>query len=133
MKGHDQKDCVNLWHLFGHEYRVGWDPAYDPEHVPREKLDPWYFEISGARGKVWPYGGEYLAAKVDGRPKTVKEFLATVPGSVLIQDGDREKTIRFHYVWLHRAAELLRLRRKRRLSEKQKKECIERIAKYRFA
>jgi hypothetical protein len=27
--------------------RIGYDPSYDPAHVPRAKLDPWMLTIPG--------------------------------------------------------------------------------------
>jgi hypothetical protein len=53
-------DCVNLLARCGHRYRISFDPAYSPRHVPRTKLDPWYMLIPGTLGTIYPTGGDLL-------------------------------------------------------------------------
>jgi hypothetical protein len=60
--------CINFTERFGARYRIAFDPAYDPKHRPRDKLDPWSMVIPCRRGEIYPYGGETLVVEVEGRP-----------------------------------------------------------------
>jgi len=63
-------DCINLQEQLGHRYRITFDPAYNPKHVPRDKLDPWTMQILCQRGVIYPHGGDLLVAEVEGRRVT---------------------------------------------------------------
>jgi hypothetical protein len=68
-------ECVNLRQRFGRQYRVTFDPAYDPRNVPRDHLDPWMMQIP-CRGGVafYPHGSDLLAIEVDHRPKAARRL-----------------------------------------------------------
>lgn len=85
---------INLMERYGKRYRIGFDPAYDPKGRPRDKLDPWYMELPGQRGTIYPHGGNDLAVMVDGHP-IIAGQIGRIPGVEIIQDGDDEKTFRF--------------------------------------
>ena len=61
-------DCMNLQEQFGTRYRVTFDAAYNPKHVPRDKLDPCMMQMPCERGTVYPHGGDLLAVEVKGTP-----------------------------------------------------------------
>jgi hypothetical protein len=120
--------CSNLLEVFGEDFRVTFDPAYDPRRVPRRCLDPWMMQLP-CRGKgvcIYPHGGPHLAVEVDGRPGLVKK-LAAIPGVVLLQDGDGEKTFRFDVANFCRVAEVVRPHRRRRLSPEGRAELAGRM------
>ena len=120
--------CINLLEAFGADYQVTFDPAYDPRRVPRRCLDPWMMQLP-CRGKgvcIYPHGGPHLAVEVDGRPGLVKK-LAAIPGVVLLQDGDGEKTFRFDVANFCRVAEVVRPHRRRRLSPEGRAELARRL------
>lgn len=116
-------ECINLWRRFGHRYRVTFDPAYDPRHVPRDKLDPWYMQIPGRRGCIVPWGGTSLAVEVDGRPVTARR-LAESGVCKLIRDGDDGQTFLFDVAGFAAVAATIRAKRRRRLSPQQRAKLI---------
>ena len=67
-----------------------------------------------------------LAVEVDGRPGLVKK-LAAIPGVVLLQDGDGEKTFRFDVANFCRVAEVVRPHRRRRLNPEGRAELARRL------
>ena len=125
-------ECIDLWRMYGHDYRVSWDPAYDTSGVPRHKLDPWYFVIHGRFGTVYPFGGMCLVCEIDNHNKIARKALENVNGSTLIQDGEYEKAIRFAAEYFPIVADILRLRRRKKLSQEQKEKCSRQLAKFKF-
>jgi hypothetical protein len=126
--------CINLLEVFGEDFRVTFDPAYDPPRVPRRCLDPWMQQLP-CRGKgvtIYPFGGDRLAVEVDGRPGLVKQ-LAALPGVGLWQDGDGETTFLFDVALFGLVAAVVLPRKRRRLPEGQRRECIRRLARARSA
>jgi hypothetical protein len=122
--------CINLLKAYGESYRITWDPAYDAKGKHRENLDPWYAQIPCRGGTIYPFGGTLLAVEVNGHPGTTKKLLA-VAGVRLIQDGDREKTFIFDVTLLPQVAEIVRPRKRKRLSEAQRRACTDRLAQVR--
>jgi len=47
-------DCINLSERFGDRFRVTFDPAYAPEHRPKDKLDPWMMLLEFRGGNIYP-------------------------------------------------------------------------------
>ena len=114
--------CINLKDRFGDQYRIGFDPAYDPKHRPREKLDPWYMMVLCQRGVIYPWGGDLLAVEVVGRRPTVKRLAAL--GLKQIQDGD-ESTFVFDVMKFDDVAAIVKPRRRRRVSEAERQRLAE--------
>ena len=80
--------CINLRERFGQRYRIGFDEAAG------NRDDSWMMIIPGRFGTIYPYGRESLAVEVDGHPRIAKQ-VGAIPGIVLHQDGDDEKTFVF--------------------------------------
>jgi hypothetical protein len=120
--------CVNLSELYGDRFRIFWDEAYDPDykHVPKDLRDPWYMELRGGeRGpgrnsgpgfSIYPYGHNTLALEIDYHNPTAAK-IAKIPGVRIHQDGDQEKTLLFDVSLFEQIAPLLKLRKKRLVSE----------------
>ena len=123
--------CINLKDRYGDQYRIEFDPAYNPRKVPGGKLDPWYMVIPCRRGSIHPHGGNLLAVDVDYRAVTAKR-VAALDGVALHQDGDCEKTFVFHVDLFDEVAKLVRPRRRRRLTEQQRRDGAARLRKHRF-
>jgi hypothetical protein len=115
--------CINLLARFGDRYRIGWDPAYDPKHRPKDKLDPWMMLVLCERGEIFPYGGNLLAVGVDNRPITARRLAEL--GLLLVQDGDCEKTFVFPIERFAEVAEIVNPRRRRQVSDAEKRRLAE--------
>jgi hypothetical protein len=50
-------ECINLQEQFGTRYRIAFDAAYSPKHVPRDRLDLWTMQMPCERAVVYPHGG----------------------------------------------------------------------------
>ena len=123
--------CINLAERFGDRYRISFDPAYDPKHRPREKLDPWYMVIPCERGEIYPQGGDVLVVEVEGRPRT-RQRLASLDCTTVHQDGDDFAAFRFHVDDFDAIAEIMRPRKRRRLSEEQRRKNAERLREHQY-
>ena len=96
--------------------------------APRRFLDPWLMRLP-CRGRgvtVYPFGGDRLAVEVDGRPGLAKK-LAGIPGVVLWQDGDGEKTFLFPVGRFSEVAAVVKPHRRRRLSPEWRAELARRL------
>jgi hypothetical protein len=122
--------CINLLERWGRSYRIAFDASYDPKGVRRDKLDPWYMTIPCRYGTVYPVGGDRLAVEVDYRPHIAKR-LAALPGVVLSQNGDMEKTFSFPVAMFEAVAAIVRPRRRRQVSEAQRQIGRAALAQYR--
>jgi len=124
-------DCINLQKRFGRQYRISYDPTYNPKHRPKGKLDPWMMQVECQRGVIYPHGGELLAAEVEGRALTRKR-LADLDCTTTIQEGDGFLAVTFNVRDFPAVAKLMKPRRRRRLTEKRRREVSEQLARYRF-
>jgi hypothetical protein len=116
---------------FGTKYKIGWDECYDPKGRSKENLDTWYMTIPCERGTIIPFGDTELSVLVDYRPITAKRLIESGV-CALYQDGDHEKTFLFDVSDFDTVAEIVKPRRKRRLTAEQREKNIERLQKYRF-
>jgi hypothetical protein len=117
--------CVNLAARFGRDYKITHDPA---ARTRSQKRDPWMMQLP-CRGEgvtIYPFGGDRLAVEVDGRPGLAKK-LAGIPGVVLWQDGDGEKTFLFPVGRFTEVAAVVKPHRRRRLSAEQRAELAARL------
>ena len=117
--------CINLRERFGQQFRIGFDVAAE------DTLDPWSMTIPSRRGTMYPYGGEMLAVELNGRPKTAKK-VAAIPGILIHQDGDDEKTFLFPVGLFDQIAALVEPKRIRRLGEEHKAKLLKAGQKFRF-
>lgn len=105
--------CINLRKQFP-EYKITLDPAAE------DARDPWYFQIPGKRGTIYPYGGVWLAVEVDRHPSAVKvldRLAAAQPSAVsCVQRGDGEYAFLFDSALLPTVARIVGSRMKRKVS-----------------
>ena len=123
--------CVNLRNVFGKQYQISFDPAYDPLNRPRHSIDPWMMLIPCERGVIYPFGGKSLCVEVIGRPVTANR-LAALPCCKMIVDGEAETAFRFDVQDFAQVAAHVKPRRRRRLREDQRKKAVERLKAYQF-
>ncbi len=120
--------CINLRERFGKQYRISHDEAAS---AGGERADPWMMTIPGRFGTVYPHGGESLAVEIDGHPRIAKQVEA-IPGIVLHQDGNYEKTFVFPVDLFDQVAAIVELKRVKRLTDEQRARLVEAGQLYRF-
>ena len=118
--------CINLKQQFGDCYKITFDPAYDPQNRPKDKLDPWYIQIACQRGVIYPHGGDRLAAEIEGRPRTARR-LRELPCTEVFPDGNNDLAVTFDARDFEKVAELIKPRRRRRVSEENRRKASERM------
>ena len=109
-------NCVNLQERFGKRYRITFDPAYSPKHVPHDKLDPWAMLIPCQRGIIYSHGGDLLTVEVEGRRVTANR-LRQLDCTTTCQEGDSFLAVTFHAVDFDEVAAIMKPRRRRQVSE----------------
>ncbi len=125
--------CINLRERFGDLYKVAHDPAYDAERPEfRAQEEPWLQLVLCQHSEIGPHGGEYLLACTKNCG-SVATRLAELDCVKVVQDGDDGINVKFHINYFEVVAEILRPRRRRRLSETQRKAAIQRLTKYQFS
>ena len=143
-----EPSCVNLKQLFGKRYRVEYEESYYAEHGERARMeDPWLMIIRCQHGHICPWGGELLAACTnDSAPIIVKRLLALPfinhAESQLGTDGAGVTlkpvvtptcgNVVFPIRHIEEVFAIMKPRRRRQLTEEQKRAGAERLARYRF-
>ncbi len=117
--------CINLKERFGTTFRITRDEACD------NRADPWYYQIPGRMGTIYPYGGDTLAVEVDYHPFLFAR-LVRLGFTKVHQDGDHEKTLLFPADKIEEVATIVRSKRRRRLNPERRQEAIERLARFRI-
>lgn len=125
-------DCIDLKERFGHKYKIGKDPAYAAEYGPNAWThDPWLLTLECRNGHIYPHGGDYLAAATRGRG-TVATALAKLPCVEVVQDGADGINAKFHVKDFAAVADLMKPRRKRKLTDEQRAKLVAAGAVHRF-
>ena len=110
--------CVNLRDRFGRQFKVTYEESYWAAYGPNAtRDDPWYQIIPGARGHVYPHSAAMLAAASDTSGPTARRLMA-LPFVQVHTDGSDGVTVLFPPERLDDMADLLRLRRPRRVSDR---------------
>jgi hypothetical protein len=114
-------ECVNLLEEFGRRFRVGFDPAYDPRHVPEDKLDSWMMTLSSRFATLYPVGGNMLAVEVEGRP-SIRRQLDGLADCERYLVGERFGSWVFPLRCFERVAVIVQPARKRVWTDSERKE-----------
>jgi hypothetical protein len=117
--------CINLRERFGEKYRIGFEEAAE------NRNDPWMMTIPCRFGTIHPNGGENLAIEVDGHPRIAKK-VGAIPGIVLHQDGDDEKTFVFPTDLFDQVAAIVEPKQVKRLTDEQRARLVEAGKLYQF-
>jgi len=124
-------ECINIRQRFGSRLRISYDPCYAHKGVRRENLDPWMMQIPCQFGTIYPNGGDLLVVEMDNH-NTMAKRVAAISGCELIQDGERERSVRFHVDAFDAVAAIVRPRRKRRISDAERQRLRDAGKRYRF-
>lgn|GEM_PF-773729 len=124
---------INLQEMFGRRYRVTFDESYHHERPEfRAAEAPWLMTLPCRHGHIYPWGGDLLAASTCSRGSVVKKLLA-LPYVQLRQDGSDGINVSFPVGHFGEVARIMKPRRRRRLSESQRRAATERLRAYQFA
>lgn len=117
---------INLKESFGKQYKIFEEESWWHEPKGEQKAGRvWSQEMRGQNGKVYAKDATALLAYTD-RPKTRQNLKQM--GLTIHQWGDEEAVFVFQPERLEEVAGVLRLRRKRRMSQEQRNAAISRLA-----
>jgi hypothetical protein len=125
------EDCVNLKERFGKRFKVADEESYEAAYGPGAfREDPWLMIVLCRHGHIFPHGGATLAATTEGRGTARK--LAALDCVTVYQDGSDGVTVLFNVADFVQVAKVMKPRRRRQMTEEQKRLAAERLAKYAF-
>jgi hypothetical protein len=111
--GQNEATCVDLDAVYGDRFRLGWEADGATRNLwPREDWS-WLRELRCRHGRVYPVGGDMLAAVTD-RPR-LGARLRRLP-CVLTARGDLETVVTFRLADAGAVLALLRPYRRRRVT-----------------
>ena len=117
-------ECVNLKKAFGDRFKIAWDESYFAEHGRSARADdPWLQIIPCQHGHIYPYGGDRLVASTDKRGSVARK-LSGFACTTVWRDADDGVDVLFHVGDFKTVAELMKPRRRRRLSPEQRAKLV---------
>ncbi|MGA2035031.1 MAG: hypothetical protein ABSG68_22505 [Thermoguttaceae bacterium] len=123
---------MNLRERFGRRYRVEYEESYFAQYGLNARVDdPWLQIIPCQYGHIYPWGVDRLAASTDRRGGVARRIAALAFIEVW-QDGDDGITALFPLDKFDEVAALMKPRRRRQMTEEQRRAAVERLAKYAF-
>jgi hypothetical protein len=124
--------CVDLREQFGDRFQITMEESYHAQYGENARTgDFWYMTIRCQHGEIIPWGDDYLAACTDRRGAIAKK-LGQLPCTTVVQDGSDGTSVLFHVRDFEPVAELMKPRRRRRLSPEQRRAAIERLRSHQF-
>ncbi|HBO43599.1 MAG TPA: hypothetical protein DD670_06655 [Planctomycetaceae bacterium] len=116
---------INLCTRFGQRHRIAFEESYYAQYGAGARVDdPHYKIIPGARGHVFAWDEKTLAASTNTSGSTATK-LRSLPGVTLWQDGTDGITVLFDPGLFEQVATLLGLRRRRQVSDEERKRLAE--------
>ena len=125
-------DCINLKKRFGDRFQVRYEESYHAERGEGARAeDPWLMIIPCQNGHICPWGGSELAASTKAAGSVARRLKA-LAFTQTAQDGDDGATVLFDVKHFAPVAEIMKPRRRRRLSPEARLAAAERLRKYQF-
>jgi hypothetical protein len=122
--------CINLKERFGRLFKVRSEESYYAERSQfRAAEAPWLMVIPCVGGEIYPHGGDTLAAFLRAGPRA--ERLKRLPCVQVKTVGGDGTTVLFSVDVFDQVVKIIRPRRRRRLSEAQRRACAAHLAKVR--
>ena len=125
-------DCFNLRRMFGDRYKVGYEESYYAEYGPNAvREDPWLMIILCQHGHICPWGESNLAACTD-KNGLIANRLRKLPfiDRNATMDGDDGINAVFDIKHFATVAQIMKPRKRRRMTEEQRAAASERLRKY---
>ena len=124
--------CLNLKELFGDRYKLEYEESYYAERPEfRRQEEPWLTQIPCQHGHIGVWGDDWLVASTNHAGR-VATRLRELPFTELAMDGADGANVLFTVDHFDEVAQILKPRRRRRLSEEHKARLAASNAKYRF-
>jgi hypothetical protein len=126
-------ECVNLRSHFGQKYKVGYEESYYAQYGPNARVeDPWLMIIPCQRGvQIYPWDQSTLAVSTETEtPESWIDALMAIPSIRIHQAGDDGFTLLFDIEDFEQVAQIVKPRRRRRLSDEQRAAAAERLRSY---
>lgn len=124
--------CVNLKEMFGDRFKIDVDESYYAERPElRREEEPWLTHVVCQHGHIGVWGEDLLVAATNSAG-SVAMRLKALPFVQVAQDGADGVNVTFPLEHFDAVAEIMKPRKRRRLSEEQRAANIERLAKYQF-
>ena len=126
-------ECVNLKERFGDRFKVANEESYQAERGDHGRAeDPWLMVILCLNGEIYPYGDDQLVAstKVAGG---VARALTALAFTTLHKDGSDGADVIFPVDRFDEVAGIMKPRKRRRVSDAERKRLAEMGAKFRFS
>src|SRR4051794_6453090 len=118
---------INLRNKFGNRYRI----EYDEAHTGR-KDDPWLQIIVCKYGHLYVHGADMLGVSTNVRGQASKKLRA-LQGIVVLQEGDDGMNAAFPIELFPNVPKIVKPRRKKQLTGKERRAAVERLSKHRFS
>jgi hypothetical protein len=124
---------IDLKATYGDRFKVTYEESASiPNQTAADRA--WLQVVEGHRAHIYIHGennlGVYVRTFNDGSDRLGR--LLAIPGARLHQNGDREATVVIPNDQFERAAEIIRARRRRQLSDSERRRLAEIGAEYRF-
>jgi hypothetical protein len=117
--------CIDLIDRYGDRYKIVSEDG-------SRTSDPWLQILLCRRGHICPYGGQLLMACTDRRYRHVTSQLLAVPSARICQDADDGINLTFHVDDFDTVAEIMRPRKRRKISPEHLAKLTAANAVYRF-
>lgn len=125
--------CVNLMNSFGNHYKIKYEESYVAERGEQGRVeDAWLLTIPCKHGEIYPHGGQLLGASTNNRGP-IANHLAALSVVRIVQDGDDGVNAVFDVDDFDQVAAVMRPKRRRKLSDEQRAERVERLRDYQFS
>jgi hypothetical protein len=121
---------IDIKAAYGHRFKITLDESAEIDGQTREER-LWLYQIPGRHGHVYVHGRETLGAYIRLHGDRLDRLLA-IPSVRKHQIGDREASATFPPEALEAVAEVLALRRRRQLSDTERRRLVEATAGTRF-
>ena len=125
--------CLNLKELFGDRFKLDVGESYYAERSEfRREEEPWLTHILCQHGHIGVWGDDLLVACTNSAGAGATRLKALSFAEVA-QDGTDGVNVTFPLEHFDEVAEVMKPRKRRRLSEEQRARLVEAGAKYRFS
>ena len=122
---------IDLKEVYGKCYKVTMDESWEVERQRKEEDRPWYYEIVGRLGMVYPHSDTEISIELT--PRTWKKWEKSNPVPYTLKRiCDEGPTLIIGNIHLNDALKWINPRRKRTLTPEHKAKLLEASSKYRF-